>query len=191
MNRKHAEVSPCVAPSSHTPRVRNCTCSSEKGRRFLRPPVTGFAIGTRTSHRNSSACDARPMSTTACTKLRRGGPSKFDRRATCASAFSPRVRHRVSAPGRSRGRQQQRLKCWPPCGPAAPHHDTGMGETRRSLADTEQRTSLSRVDHASSSTPGKRAARASKVRKRLRPRCAARAESRQSAKSAPGCWAQT
>jgi type I restriction enzyme R subunit len=45
--------------------------------------------------------------------------------------------------------------------------------------------------HASNSTPGNRAAPASKVRKRLRPRCAARAVSRQSAKSAPGCWAQT
>lgn len=47
------------------------------------------------------------------------------------------------------------------------------------------------VTHDSNPTPGSRAAPPPKVTKRLRPRCAARAVSRQSAKSASGCCAQT
>jgi hypothetical protein len=54
-----------------------------------------------------------------------------------------------------------------------------------------RRHSARGVTHASNWTPGSRAAQASKVKKRLRPRCAARAVSSRSAKSASGCCAQT
>ncbi len=60
------------------------------------------------------------------------------------------------------------------------------------IADSTAAVSLRPTPpHRSSSLPGNRAAPASKVSKRLRPRCAARAVSRQSAKSASGCCAQT